>query len=441
MELLSLLNTYVIAPALPVCLMAAGLWYSAALAPCGLFRPSLIFRVLFRRSSTDGISPAAAMTVALAGTLGVGNIVGVAGAIILGGPGALFWMWVSALLAMVLKYAEITLALLRRRRAADGSWLGGAMYYAADAFGRFGRWLGSIFALLCLANALTMGSVIQINAAATALDETAALPPVLVGGGMVVLVMLTVRRGARGIARLTERLIPAVSIAFLLVSVAAIWMRREVLPDAWRAVFRGAWSADGAIGGIGGFLFSRSLRYGTMRGLLSNEAGCGTAPIAHAESSTTRPAEQGLWGIVEVFVDTILLCTVTGFVILTAGGSAGDLDGMRLTLFAYRAALGDWAGYFVAAAIFLFAYATIVCWAHYGLRCLRWFGEGRGRRVIFLVLYGISIWIGAVTAPDAVWEIADFAIGVMALLNLVVLCVWMPDVKRETSTLSAAVRK
>lgn len=435
MHLLSLLNTYLIAPALPVCLVGAGLWYGAGLRAGRLMRPGVIFRVIFRPPASGGISPGAAMTVALAGTLGVGNIVGVAGAILLGGPGALFWMWVSALFAMVLKYAEITLALIHRRDAPDGGWLGGAMYYIADALGRGGRLAGGVFALLCLCNALTMGSVVQINAVSTALAEMSAVPTAAVGGGMAVLVLLSLRRGVKGISQLTERIIPLISIAFVLVSAAALWMRREALPEAIRNIFVSAWTPEGAAGGIGGFLFSRSLRYGTMRGLLSNEAGCGTAPIAHAESSGAEPAEQGIWGIVEVFVDTILLCTLTGLVILTAGGSAGTADAMRLTLFAYRAALGEWAGWFVSGAIAVFAYATIVCWAHYGLRCLRWFGDSRRPKTLFLFLYALSILLGASAAPDAVWEAADFALGIMTLINLVVLCILMPEVKDETEQL------
>lgn len=274
------------------------------------------------------------MTVALAGTLGVGNIVGVASAITLGGAGAIFWMWVSALCAMALKYAEITLALRHRRRAADGTMLGGAMYYIRDCVAagplgrRGGRVLGGFFALLCLANALTMGSVIQVRAVSSAFAAVAGVPTVVVGIAVAVLVLLALRRGVGGVAKLTERLIPLASAGYVLVSLLALFRLRGQLPAALASIFTSAFTPAGAAGGVTGFLLSRSIRYGTMRGLLSNEAGCGTAPAAHAESTAAHPAEQGIWGIVEVFVDTILLCTMTALVILAAGVDTAEPDGM-----------------------------------------------------------------------------------------------------------------
>ncbi|MBE6575561.1 MAG: alanine:cation symporter family protein [Ruminococcaceae bacterium] len=435
--LLSWLNRYVILPALPVCLMGAGVWYSCALRGHRLLNPRLMGRVLGRPAAKGEISPRAAMTVALAGTLGVGNIVGVAGAIALGGPGAVFWMWVSALVAMVLKYAEITLALRHRTTDAHGQPLGGAMYYISACFGRCGRLMGSIFALLCLVNAITMGSVVQVRAASSALESAVGIPPFAVGVVMAVLILLALCRGVKGIAALTERLIPLMSVGFLLVSVAALIRLRSGVPGALASIFTSAFTPESGMGGVGGFLLSRGLRYGTVRGLLSNEAGGGTAPIAHASAKVDLPAEQGMWGIVEVFVDTILLCTVTALVILSAGVPLAEPDGMRLTLAAYGAALGNGAVWFLCAAVGVFAYATTVCWAHYGLSCVRWFGDRAAGRVVFLALFTASVCFGAVAAPDAVWDLADFAMGCMTLLNLPVLCIMMPEVKAETAALFA----
>ncbi len=427
-------NTYLIAPALPVCLIVAGVWYGVALRFFHLRRPGLLLRTLLRPAA-GGVSPAAAMSVALAGTLGVGNIVGVASAIALGGPGAVFWMWVSALCAMVLKYAEITLALVYRRRDADGRMRGGAMPYIAAAFGRAGRGLAALFALLCLGNAMTMGSVVQVRAASSALESVAGIAPWAVGAVMAILVLLALRRGIGGVSALTGYLVPLASAAYVAVSLLAMWRLRDGLGEAFAAIFRDAFHLEGAVGGVGGFLLSRGLRYGVMRGLLSNEAGCGTAPAAHAESSAARPAEQGVWGIVEVFVDTILLCTMTAMVILASGVdcAVGVTDGMLLTLRAYEAAIGAWAGVFLAAAVAVFAYATILCWAHYGLGCVGWFGAGKGRRAVFLGVYAASICLGAVAAPDAVWVAADAALGSMALINLAALMILLPTVRRETA--------
>ena len=441
MELLAWLNQTVILPALPVCLMGAGIWYGVFLRSHRLLYPRVIGEVLTCPAGESGVSPRAAMTVALAGTLGVGHLVGVAGARSLGGAGAVFWMWIRALLAMVLKYAEITLALRHRRTGADGQPLGGAMYYISVCFGRWGRVIGSIFALLCLLNAVTMGSVVQIRAASSALTEMAGIPALGVGAAVSVLVLLALRRGIRGIAALTERLVPLMSVGFLLLSVGALFCFREKLPAAIAEIFRSAFTLESGVGGVGGFLLSRSVRYGAMRGLLSNEAGCGTAPIAHASANVKLPAEQGVWGIVEVFVDTILLCTVTALVILASGADLAQSDGMLLTLSAYRAALGEGAAWFLCAAIAVFAYATILCWAHYGLGCVKWFGGQRWQVYLFLGIYAASILFGSVAAPDVVWDLADFAMGCMTLLNLPVLCIMMPEVREETEAFLAHQRK
>lgn len=438
--LLAWLNRYLILPALPVCLMGAGIWYCIALRGHRLLDPRLIGRVLSRPTASGEISPRAAMTVALAGTLGVGNIVGVAGAIALGGPGAVFWMWVSALIAMILKYAEITLALRHRIMDAHGQPLGGAMYYISACFGRWGQRMGSIFALLCLLNAITMGSVVQVRAASSALESATGISPIAVGVVMAVMILFALRRGVRGIASLTERLVPLMAVGFLVVSAAALIRLRHGLPEAMASIFSSAFTPESGLGGVGGFLLSRGLRYGTVRGLLSNEAGGGTAPIAHASAKVDLPAEQGIWGIIEVFVDTILLCTVTALVILSAGVPLTEPDGMRLTLAAYGAALGDGAVWFLCAAVGVFAYATTVCWAHYGLGCVCWFGDGRMGRWAFLAIFTASVCFGAVAAPDAVWDLADFAMGCMTLLNLPVLCIMMPEVKAETAALFARYR-
>lgn len=441
MSLLGWINQTIITPVLPICLMGAGLWYGVSLRFFWLRSPRLLWRVITRPATDEGVSPAAAMSVALAGTLGVGNIVGVASAIALGGPGAIFWMWISALCAMVLKYAEITLALRHRRCTSDGRMLGGAMYYIEACFGRGGRVVGTVFAILCLANALTMGSVVQVRAVSSAFEAVAGVPPLAVGLAVTVLVLLALRRGIGGVAGLTERLIPLASLGYVAVSLIALVRLRDGVGAAMASIFSSAVAPESAAGGAVGFLLSRSVRYGTMRGLLSNEAGCGTAPAAHAESSAVRPAEQGIWGIVEVFVDTILLCTMTALVILASGVDCAESDGMRLTLRAYGAALGDGAGWFLCGAILVFAFATILCWAHYGLTCIRWFGEGKGRRAVFLVCYAASICIGAVAAPDAIWTAADFALGTMTLINLTALCIAMPEVKAETAVLMRSGKK
>ena len=437
--MLAWINRYILGVATPSALMGCGLWLWMYLRGGPLRHPKTVFRVLTRRDRSAGISPFRALTLALAGTLGVGNIVGVASAIAMGGAGAIFWMWISAAVAMVLKYAEVVLAICHRRTRENGERYGGAMYYIRDVLSqcrrpRTGQLLAAVFAALCVLDALSTGCVIQVNAVAKACEGVFGLPVWICGGVLAVLSAFLVGRGVERISFLTERLVPLMTGGYLILSAAVLILRAEAIPAAFARILQDAFTPQSAVGGVLGFLLNRGVRYGTMRGLLSNEAGCGTAPIAHAASGTKSAVEQGFWGLFEVFVDTILLCSVTALVILVEpqviAMYAGD--GVMMTIAAYTAVLGQGAGCFLAIAVLLFGFATVVCWSHYGAECIRYLTASHGAQTIYRIATCAAVFLGAHLSPDSLWDAADFALGTMTLINLFVLILARREIKRET---------
>ena len=430
---------------IPVFLLGTGFFYIFKLKGFYLLHPIRTCRSAFKKSRTTGVSPVKALTMALAGTLGVGNIVGVATALYLGGPGAVFWMVFSALIAMVLKYAEICLAVRHRRYHSDGQPEGGAPYYIKDgltALGlpQAGRCLSAIFAALCLINTFTMGSMLQANAVAGALDHSFHIPLWVTGMSIAVTCLLVTRGGARRIAALTEKMIPLMTLGFLGLCAAVLILRHERIGSAVRDIFASAFNFSGMGGGVMGFLTSAGVRYGIMRGLVSNEAGCGTAPMAHAVADTEGPAAQGVLGLVEVFVDTVLLCTVTALAILVSdsGYQAFGEDGVRTAQSAFSSVLGSCAGWFFAISILFFGLATVLCWAHYGMTSVGAMLSGKARwralgEAAFPWMYAASVMAGTLIAPRGVWFLADGALGIMTLLNLLVLVLMHREVSEETA--------
>lgn len=397
--------------------------------------------VMTRKQGSDknGNSPFRALTLALAGTLGVGNIVGVSAAIYLGGFGSIFWMWVSAFCAMILKYAEIVLAMRHRRFDQGGRPHGSAMLYIKDFFASLGlyklaKYIPIIFALLCIVNSISMGSMIQINAVTSSFESVFGISPLIVGIFLSIIVAIIVSRGSDGISRLTEILVPLMSLGYIILSVAVMILRRDILSDAFYSIFRSAFSSESAASGILGFLLSRALRYGTMRGLVSNEAGCGTAPAAHATSNAQSAVEQGFWGIFEVFVDTIVLCTMTAIVVIISYPSVRHFGNnfIMMTISAYSAVLGDFAKYFLAIAVFCFAFATVICWAHYGIESTRYLSDTKVAIKIFVIVYSLSVASGSLISSDFIWDCADFAIGAMTLINVTVICFMSKEVREAT---------
>ncbi|MBR3862131.1 MAG: amino acid carrier protein [Clostridia bacterium] len=419
---------------LPFCLFLAGGYFTFKIGTCFLRYPKKTVLGMLHSQGQGGTSPVRALTVALAGTLGVGNIAGVATAIMLGGAGAVFWMWVAALLVMALKYAEIVLAQLTRQ-CEGGSCVtahGGAMYYIKEAFrGRLGRVLASVFAVLCVLCTLTLGTMIQANAAAEALSGVFGVPPLVTGvvmGGIAVIILW---RGAARVEGVCAVLVPFVCLLFCVLSFAVLFLRRAALPAAFGAIFKGAFTLQGGMGGIVGVLTNKAVRYGVSRGLVSNEAGCGTAPIAHAAANAKSPAQQGFWGIFEVFVDTVLLCTLTALVILVSGVEQSG-GGVFTAISAFGAVLGDVAPPLVAISVAFFAFATVLCWSHYGSEAVHYLTKHRHAPYFLLGSALLATVLGSVAAPTLVWELTDIVLAVMTLLNLAALLFSHRRIEAET---------
>lgn len=459
-------NRYVLGTLLPAALTSCGIYLGIY---TGLWRPSNIRRVavtLFRRQankkqkigSPHGTtvgrnSPARALALALAGTLGVGNIAGVSAAIWSGGPGAVFWMMISALLATSLKYSE-TLLGIKHRTDIGGKTCGGAPIYIANAFGtprhpRRGIILGQFFAVLCIFNAIGMGCMIQINAAAGALFGSIGINPRVFGAVIAITVFFIARGGANRISAICGITVPIISVGFFILSIIALFLRANELPQILSYILRDAFAfttggsegniAERILGGIFGFLTSRSVRYGISRGLISNEAGSGTSPLAHSTADTDSAFRQGLLGIAEVLVDTLLLAAATALVVLTNYDAAiiYNRDPAMMTIAAYAAALGKWAILPLAASVLLFALATVACWAFYGQECVAALGLGDPvrRRAIaaFNAVYAASAYIGAVITANSAWATADLIIGMMTIINLAALIKLRREVRRDTN--------
>lgn len=439
-KMLEFLNDKIIGTTAALMLLCVGLFFSFKLRFFYLRHPIRTVKLMLEPERSGGISPFRAVSLALAGTLGVGNIAGVASSIAIGGYGSVFWMWVSAIVAMVLKYAEIVLAMLHRRvDKRSGDYYGGAPYYIRDLFvskGRAvsGKVLAAVFAFLCIVNSITMGCVIQSNAAATSFSGVFGAPEWVVGGAVALFCCFVIVGNAKWVSGFCEKTVPLMTVGYILISVAVIAARWSGVPEAFRVIFEDAFTPDSAAGGVFGFLLSTKLRAGTMRGLMSNEAGCGTAPTAHAASSTRNPAKQGVWGIFEVFVDTVVLCTMTALVIILAGEGvyAYSENPMMMAIKAYSSVLGGWSEVYMCVSVLFFAFATMVCWAHYGKESLRFLTRKGWAATLYVLAFCLFVFLGAVSAPALAWLLADLSIGVMTIINLPVLCAMSGEVKAVT---------
>ena len=439
--MLEFINDNIISAITPVLLLLSGLYFSFKLGFFYVRHPIKIIKSMLQKQKKGGISPFRAVTLALAGTLGVGNIAGVASSIAIGGFGSVFWMWVSALVAMVLKYAEIVLA-IAHRRVEDGEYRGGASYYIEDFFAlskkrALGRIFGGFFAILCVINAITMGCMIQSNAVSTSFEGVFNIKPWIVGAIVAILSVIVISGNARWISAFSEKTVPIMTLGYILLSVAVLAARHELIGDAFAVIFKDAFTPDSAAGGILGFFISRGLKAGCMRGLMSNEAGCGTAPTAHAAAECKSPAAQGFWGIFEVFVDTILLCTLTALVIIVAVIDNGEImalgdNPMMMAIKAYSTVLGSWSEHYMALSVLLFAFATMICWAHYGKESILYLTKKKSPVTLYIIVYSLFIFIGAISTPSWAWLFADLALGIMTIINIAVILPQSGEVKKET---------
>lgn len=373
-----------------------------------------------------------AVCTALAATVGTGNIAGVAGAIAVGGPGAVFWMWISALLGMCTKFAEVTLAVQYRERNQKGDYVGGPMYYIKNGLGKNWMWLAYAFAIFGTLATFGIGNTTQVNTIVTSIDtallnfnlvaqENLPTLNLLLGIGIAIITGMVMIGGIKRIGSVTEKLVPFMAILYIVLSLGVIVINIDKIPTVFGMIFQGAFQPSAVTGGIVGTFFL-SMKKGVSRGIFSNEAGLGSGSIAHACADTDEPVRQGMFGIFEVFVDTIVICTLTALVVLCSGVSIeyGVDAGAELTIAGFVTAYGGWITLFTAVAMCCFAFSTIIGWGLYGARCLEFlFSE----KVVkpFMVLFSLATILGATMDLGLLWDLADTFNGLMALPNLIAL--------------------
>lgn len=386
-------------------------------------------------NNSDGVSPYRALCTALAATVGTGNIAGVAGAISIGGPGSVFWMWVCAVLGMVTKFAEATLAVRYRAQNPRGEWVGGPMYMIRSGMGAKWNWMAALYCFFGVIASFGVGNATQINAVIggvnsvlTSFDmEPTIWRNLIMGIVLAVLISVLLMGGAKRIGLVAEMLVPFASICYLLLCVTVLILRSSAIPDALSAIVYGAFSPKAVTGGVLGSAFL-SLRVGASRGVFTNEAGMGTASIAHAAARVRHPVEQGLMGIMEVFLDTIVICTMTALVILCSGVPIpyGKDVGVQLTTQAFGSVVGEWVSIPIALALCCFAVATVLGWGLYGARCAQYlFGENTWKK--FVYVQSVTVVVGAVLGTGTVWILSEIVNGLMAIPNLIVLAVLSPE--------------
>lgn len=392
-----------------------------------------IGRMFHKRNASEGaITPFQAVCTALAATVGTGNIAGVAGAIAIGGPGSVFWMWVSAVLGMCTKFSEVTLAVYYREKNADGDLVGGPMYYIKNGLGRRFLWLAYLFAGFGVLTVFGTCNATQVNTITTAVNsalinfhvitqEQTSITNLAIGIIITVLIALILLGGIKRIGQVTEKLVPFMALLYIVLALGIVVLNWRVLPGVFVSIFEGAFSPSAVTGGVIGSMFL-SMKKGVSRGIFSNEAGLGTGSIAHACADTGKPVKQGMFGIFEVFTDTILICTLTALVILCSPITIpyGQAAGAELTIQGFTSVYGNWVSIFTALAMCCFAFSTILGWGLYGARCIEFLFSSKVTKP-FMVVYSFVAILGATADLGLMWSIADTFNGLMAIPNLIAL--------------------
>ena len=392
-----------------------------------------IGRVFRKREASDGaMTPFQAVCTALAATVGTGNIAGVAGAIAIGGPGAVFWMWISAALGMCTKFSEVTLAVHFRETNARGELIGGPMYYIKNGLGKNWRWLATLFSLFGVLTVFGTGNATQVNTITTAInsallnyhlinEDAVSTSNLIIGIIIAILVATVLLGGVKRIGRVTEKLLPFMALIYIVLSLGVILLNVNRVPSVFASIVEGAFSPASVTGGVVGSFFL-SMKKGVSRGIFSNEAGLGTGSIAHACADTKKPVKQGFFGIFEVFTDTIVICTLTALVILCSGTPVGygEAAGAELTISGFTSTYGNWVSIFTAIALCCFAFSTIIGWGLYGARCIEYLLKEKSIKP-FMVAYSLVAIIGATADLGLMWSVAETFNGLMAIPNLIAL--------------------
>lgn len=434
----NVINNFVWGVPAMICIIGVGLVLSCRtkfiqFRKFGYALKNSIGRIFHKEEAKEGsITPFQAVCTALAATVGTGNIAGVAGAIAIGGPGAVFWMWISALLGMCTKFSEVTLAVHFREKNADGDYIGGPMYYIKNGLGKKWYWMAIVYALLGALTVMGTGNATQVNTITTSIDSAlinygiisdsqVGTVNLVLGIIIAILVATVLLGGVKRIGSVTEKLVPFMAVLYIVFALGVVILNIGSLPGVFAAIFAGAFNPSAFTGGVVGSFFV-SMKRGVSRGIFSNEAGIGTGSIAHACADTDQPVKQGMFGIFEVFADTIVICTLTALVILCSGVSInfGEAAGAELTITGFTSTYGNWVSIFTAIAMCCFAFSTILGWGLYGARCMEFVFSSRIIKP-FMVVYSLVAILGATVDLGLIWGIADTCNGLMSIPNLVAL--------------------
>lgn len=432
-----------------ICIIGAGLFLSLRTRFIQIRRfpyaiRTTLGRIFSKKEASDGaITPFQAVCTALAGTVGTGNIAGVAGAIAIGGPGAVFWMWISAFLGMCTKFSEVTLAVHFRETNPDGDLAGGPMYYIKNGLGKKWMWLAYLFSIFGILTVFGTGNATQVNtitiAVRSALTGYGILPDSAVGTFNLVMgillavsVALVLLGGIKRIGGVAEKLVPFMALLYILLSLGVVFLHLENVPRVFSSIIQGAFSPSAVTGGVVGSFFT-SMKRGVSRGIFSNEAGLGTGSIAHACADTDHPVHQGMFGIFEVFADTIVICTLTALVILCSGIpiNYGQDAGAELTILGFTSTYGNWVSIFTAIAMCCFAFSTILGWGLYGARCVEFLFSPAFIKP-FMIIYALVSIPGATVDLGLLWSLADTFNGLMSIPNLIAVFLLSGTVVRLT---------
>jgi AGCS family alanine or glycine:cation symporter len=436
-DLIKQLNSIVWGPLMLVLILGTGLMLMIGLKGMPIAKLAYGFKMLWagREDKTQqgegDIAPFNALMTSLSATIGTGNIAGVATAIFLGGPGALFWMWMTALVGMATKYAEAVLAVHFRETDENGNKVGGPMYYIKNGLSKRFAWLGTAFAIFGALAGFGIGNTIQANSVAEVLSSSFGVPPLLTGLVLAALVAMVLIGGIKRIAHIAGKLVPFMAIMYVVAGIVILGLHANMIPAAFELIFIHAFTPVAATGGFAGAAVWAAIRFGVARGVFSNEAGLGSAPIAHAAATTNSPVRQGTIAMIGTFIDTLIICSITGLVIIVSGIWTSGETGAVLSSLAFESALPGFGGYIVTFGLSIFAFTTILGWSIYGEKCVEYLFGVRSITP-FRIVWIIAVPIGAVSNLSFIWLVADTLNALMALPNLIALLLLSPVVFKLT---------
>ena len=443
MKINSAVNSIVWGPLIIILIIGTGTYLSVmtkffSITKLGYTLKNTLLKMFAKDDKGEGeVTAFQAVATALAATVGTGNIAGVATAIALGGPGAVFWMWLAAIMGMTTKFAEVVLAVNYREKTPDGRFVGGPMYFITNGLGKNWKWLAVLFALFGTFASFGIGCMVQSNSVALSAESTFGVPVMVTGIVLAILTGAVIIGGIKRIGAFTEKLVPFMAAIYIVGGLWLIIANASKLPLAFSLIFTNAFTGTAAVGGFSGTVMMQAIRYGVARGIFSNEAGLGSAPIAHAAATTDHPVRQGMWGVFEVFMDTIVICSITALSIMVTGVWESGESGAVLSVMAFNTGLPGVGKYIVSVGLILFAYSTILGWEYYGERCLEYLF---GTKPIFAyrILWVVMVVVGAIGGLTFMWDLADTLNALMAFPNLVAVLMLSPVVFKLTKEFFAA---